>query len=231
MSRPLARDNAPRHFNLAARVLHWGMALAILAMLFIGVGMVASLSLRPALVSLHRPLGIALLLLVIVRLANRLRHAPPHLPADLPRVQVLAAKASHALLYALMFAMPLIGWAMLAAGGYPVTLLPGLTLPPIAPHDATLYAVLRTAHTWLALLLFATVLAHLAAALFHAWVRRDGVFAAMARGAPSSLANPAEAAAGTGAPTEAGLPPGDQPSPAAVATAAESLAPRSDTEG
>lgn len=171
-----------RHFNLTARLLHWGMALLILAMLFVGVGMVASMSLRPALVSLHRPLGIAILLLVIVRLINRVRHRPPPLPVDLPVVQVLAAKASHWLLYTLMFAMPLVGWSMLSAGGYPVTMFNGVALPAIAPHNATIYTVLRGAHTWLALLLFATVLMHLAAALFHAWVRRDGVFQSMARG-------------------------------------------------
>lgn len=184
-----------RHFNLAARVLHWSMALAILAMLFIGVGMVASLSLRPALVSLHRPLGIAILLLAIARLANRLRHAPPPLPADLPAIQVMAAKASHGLLYALMFAMPLVGWGMLSVGGYPVTLVGGFKLPPIAPHDPAVYAVLRGAHTWLARLLFATVLAHVAAALHHAWVRRDGVFAGMARG-PGAADAAAHATAG-----------------------------------
>jgi cytochrome b561 len=151
-------------------------------MLFIGIGMVTSLSLRPALISLHQPLGIAILLLVIVRLMNRLRHRPPPLPADLPAVQVFAAKASHWLLYSLMFAMPLVGWCMLSAGGYPVTMFNGFALPAIAPHNATVYAVLRSAHTWLALLLFATVLMHLAAALFHAWVRRDEVFTSMARG-------------------------------------------------
>lgn len=180
---------APQHFNLAARLLHWSMAAMILAMLFVGIGMVASLSLRPTLIDLHRPLGIAIGLLVIVRLANRLRHPPPPLPADLPRLQVLAAKASHWLLYGLMVAMPLIGWSMLSAGGFPVTMFKGVSLPPIAPHDATVYAVLRSAHTWLALLLFATVLAHLAAALFHAWVRRDGVFASMACGAPKQVAS------------------------------------------
>lgn len=172
----------PRHFNLTARVLHWSMALMILAMLFIGIGMVTSLSLRPTLISLHQPLGIAILLLVIVRLTNRLRHCPLPLPADLPLVQVFAANASHWLLYALMFAMPLVGWAMLSAGGYPVTMFNGFALPAIAPHNATVYAILRSAHTWLALLLFVTILMHLAAALFHAWVRRDEVFASMARG-------------------------------------------------
>ena len=182
LQKPSAAAPVSRHFNLTARVLHWCMALMILTMLFVGIGMVSSVSLRPTLISLHQPLGIAILLLVIVRLINRLLHPPPALPADLPAVQVLAAKASHWLLYALMFAMPLLGWSMLSAGAYPVTMFNGFTLPAIAPHNATLYAVLRSAHTWLALLLFAVVLMHLAAALFHAWVRRDGVFASMARG-------------------------------------------------
>lgn len=193
-----AASRKARHFNLTARILHWAMALAILAMLFVGIGMVGSLTLRPTLISLHRPLGIAILLLVIVRLINRLRHHPPPLPTDLPRLQALAAKGSHWLLYILMFAMPLIGWSMLSAGGYPVTLFKGFALPPIAPHDATVYAILRTAHTWLALLLLATVLMHLAAALYHAWVRRDGVFPSMAKGprvdneSPVAVADEAE---------------------------------------
>ncbi|MDA4467139.1 cytochrome b, partial [Escherichia coli] len=71
------------HFNLLARVLHWAMALMIIAMLFIGVTMVASLHLRPVLIDLHRPLGIAIGVLVLLRLYNRLRHRPPPLPADL----------------------------------------------------------------------------------------------------------------------------------------------------
>jgi len=170
------------HFNLLARVLHWSMALLILAMLFIGVTMVASVHLRPGLINLHRPLGIAILLLALLRLYNRLRHRPPPLPADLPIWQAWAANASHWLLYALMLAMPLVGWAMLSAGGYPIVLWAGVHLPPIAPHTPQLYTLLRNTHSLLAYLLFATVLVHVGAALFHAWVRRDGVFQAMARG-------------------------------------------------
>ena len=174
--------NGQRHFNLLARVLHWSMAVAILAMLFVGAAMVVSLRHRELLLDLHRPLGLAILLLAIVRLANRLRHPPPPLPADLPRIQVLAAKASHWLLYALMFAMPVIGWAMLSAGAYPVVLFDGVNLPPILPHSPVMYGFLRPLHGVLAYLLFFTILAHLGAALFHAWVRRDGVFSQMAKG-------------------------------------------------
>ena len=97
------------HFNLTARVLHWLMAVLILTMLFVGVTMVASLHWRPMLVDLHRPLGIAILLLAVVRLVNRLRHRPPPLPADLPAWQKFAAHASHWMLYGLMLAMPLVG--------------------------------------------------------------------------------------------------------------------------
>ncbi|XQA63117.1 cytochrome b [Xanthomonas sacchari] len=182
------RDDRSAHFNLLARVLHWLMAAMILTMLFVGVGMVASVSQRPWLLNLHRPLGIAIGLLVLVRLGNRLRHRPPPLPADLARWQQAAAHASHWLLYALMLAMPLLGWSMLSAGGYPIVLWPGVQLPPIAPHSPALYAWLRSAHGWLAYLLFATVLMHLCAALFHAWVRRDGVFSSMARGAATPAA-------------------------------------------
>ncbi|KIQ28315.1 cytochrome b [Xanthomonas campestris] len=174
------------HFNLPARVLHWLMAAMILTMLFVGVGMVASVTQRPWLIDLHRPLGIAILILAVLRLINRLRNRPPPPPSDLPAWQKVAAIASHWLLYALMLGMPLIGWAMLSAGAYPIVLWPGAQLPPIAPHDPALYAWLRSAHGWLAYLLFATVLGHLSAALFHAWVRRDGVFSSMARGERSA---------------------------------------------
>jgi cytochrome b561 len=78
-----------------------------------------------------------------------------------------------------MIAMPLIGWGMLSAAGDPVVVA-GVHLPSILPMDGAMHGVLRQAHTWLALALFALVLAHLAAALFHALVRRDGVFESMA---------------------------------------------------
>jgi cytochrome b561 len=173
-------NSTSAQFTLAARVLHWLMAALILTMLFIGVGMVASVSERHDwLIRIHKPLGIAILILAVVRLAVRLRHPPPPLPADLPPLQKVAALASHWLLYALMFALPLIGWAMLSAGGYPVMLSESLRLPPIFPVSPTAFAVLRHAHAWLAILLFLTFLAHMSAALYHGLIRRDGVLSSM----------------------------------------------------
>ena len=173
-------NSSSTRFTLAARVLHWLMAAMILTMLFIGVGMVASVSERHDwLIRIHKPLGISILILAVVRLAVRLRHPPPPLPADLPPLQKLAALASHWLLYTLMFALPLIGWAMLSAGGYPVMLSESLRLPPIFPFSPIAFAVLRHAHAWLAILLFLTFLAHMGAALYHGLIRRDGVLSSM----------------------------------------------------
>jgi cytochrome b561 len=167
-------------FTITARALHWLMAVMIIAMLFIGIGMVASVSERHEwLVRIHEPLGIAIFALVLVRLAVRLRHPPPALPAELPRMQKLAAHASHWLLYALMVLMPLVGWAMLSAGGYPVMLSGSWRLPSIFPVNPLAFAVLRHLHTWLAMLLFVTFLAHMAAALYHGLIRRDGVLSSM----------------------------------------------------
>ncbi len=166
-------------FTPLQRVLHWSMAIAILAMLFIGVGMVSTI--RPdylSLVSIHKPLGIAILILALVRLVVRLLLGTPGLPADLPAPMKLGAELSHYALYGLMFAMPLIGWGMLSAAAYPVQIL-GVTLPAILPQNDGLHTLLWNAHRLLAFAFFALILLHIAAGLFHALVRRDGVFEAM----------------------------------------------------
>ena len=166
-------------FPVTSRILHWLMAVLILAMLFIGIAMVASLADYHRLVSIHKPLGILILGLVTIRLINRLINPPPPLPDGMPLFLRLPAYASHILLYVLMFALPLVGWSMLSAAGYPIVLMGALHLPAIMPHSDGLYAVLRPLHTVLAFLLFATFLAHLGAALMHALIFRDGVFASM----------------------------------------------------
>src|SRR4029077_10142736 len=103
-------------------------------MRFCGTSLVARAS-KPAglLVSIHRPLGIAILILVVVRLANRCLNPPPALPDTVPPVQRRAAKASHIVLYASMVAMPLVGWGMLSAERYPIVVYGPLQLPSILP--------------------------------------------------------------------------------------------------
>src|SRR6202040_470825 len=157
-----------RRFTPLQRLLHWLMAVCILAMLFIGVGMVSTVMPKYlTLVSIHKPLGIAILVLAVLRLAVRLRYGAPPLPADLPEPMKLAAHLSHYAFYALMIGMPLIGWAMLSAAAYPVVVFGGLYLPAILPQSDSLHSLLWDTHFYFAFVFFALILLHLAAALFH----------------------------------------------------------------
>ncbi len=169
-----------RHqFAASSRLLHWTMAVMVLTMLGIGVAMVASLAEYHVLVSIHRPLGIAILILVVVRFVNRLLNRPPPFPATMSRAERLAATASEYTMYGLMFVQPLVGWGMVSAARYPLVLFGRVHLPFILPSDPMLYAVLRKAHTVLAYFLFLTILAHVAAILWHTLIVRDGMLTRM----------------------------------------------------
>ncbi len=169
-----------RQFAAFSRLLHWTMAAMVLTMLCIGVAMVASLANYHVLVSIHRPLGIAILILVVVRFVNRQLTSLPPFPATMSRAERLAATASELTMYGLMFVLPLVGWGMLSAARYPVVLFGPVHLPFILPQDAMLYAVLRKAHTILAYFFFLMFLAHFGAILFHTLIVRDGILMRMA---------------------------------------------------
>jgi cytochrome b561 len=177
-------------FNILARILHWTMAAMILTVLGIGVAMVASLADYHVLVSIHRPLGIAVLILVVLRFANRQLSTLPPFPATMSHRERQMAKVSEYLMYALMLVLPLVGWGMLSAAHYPIVLFGSLYLPWILPHNLELYWVLRQTHTVLAFLFFATFVAHFGAVLFHTLVLRDRLLGRMV---PWKVARPATA--------------------------------------
>jgi cytochrome b561 len=177
----LAAPTSPiRQYPWFSRLLHWLMAAMVLTMLGIGFAMVASIGNYHRLISLHRPLGICILLFVMVRFINRQLHPPPPFLATMSAAERRIATASERLLYTLMFAMPLVGWGMLSAARYPIILFGPVWLPPILPHNLMLYAVLRKTHTVLAYLLFVTFLAHFSAVLLHTFIIRDHLFDRMA---------------------------------------------------
>ena len=166
-------------YSLAARLLHWGMALLLVLMLFVGVGMVSHLNVwQPTLVAWHKQLGLLLLALFALRLLVRLTRPQPLLPARMPAWQRGVAQGVHLLFYGLMLGLPLVGWAMQSAGGLPLR-LGGWIVPPLLGENADLYGLLRAWHARLAYLLFALVLLHVAAALLHGLILRDGVLAGM----------------------------------------------------
>jgi cytochrome b561 len=169
----------PTQFAFLSRILHWLMAVLLVAMLFIGVSMVAHMGDYHWLLALHRPLGILILILAALRLITRFVTKAPELPSSMSQAERLIVKMSELSLYALFIALPLVGWAMLSAGHFPIVMFGSVNLPPILSPNPGLYYALRQTHTVLAYLLFLAFLAHFGAVLFHTLIVRDGILSRM----------------------------------------------------
>lgn len=169
-----------QNYPNAYKLLHWTMAFIILSMLFLGVSMVQSLAgWQHTAIQWHQSFGALVLLLVVLRLIIRFNMPKPKLPQDLSKPQVIVAKASHVALYALMLAMPILGWLMQNANGLMVEPFGLFYLPNLIEPNLALYGLLRTLHGYAAWLFFALIVMHIGAALYHGWVRRDGVLRSM----------------------------------------------------
>ena len=127
-----------------------------------------------------------ILALSALRLLWRLTHRPPALPgtvtAAMPSWQVRAYHATHHLMYLLFFAVPLVGWAYSSMAGFPVVWFGGLPLPDFVPVDKELAKLVKPVHAVLAYTLLALVVLHVAAALKHHFVDRDGLLGRMQPG-------------------------------------------------
>lgn len=161
-------------YTRTAIALHWVIAGLVLSALFMGWTM-TSMAISPGklkLVNYHKWVGVTVLALAVLRVIWRLTHQPP--PAEpMPRWQRFAAHASHGLLYLLMFAVPLSGWAYSNAAGYPIVYLGKLALPDLVARDKALAAQLVQVHGALALTFALLVGVHLLAALQHHFIHHD----------------------------------------------------------
>jgi cytochrome b561 len=161
-------------------LLHWLMALALVCAVCVGAYM-ADLPLSPLRLKLfnwHKWLGICILALAALRLLWRLTHRPPpDLPA--PAWQRRVAHLTHWALYALFFAVPLVGWAYSSAAGFQVVLFGLLPLPDWVPADKALAEAIKPWHGNLAFTLAALALLHVGAALKHHWLDHDGLLRRM----------------------------------------------------
>jgi cytochrome b561 len=116
---------------------------------------------------------------MLFRAVWRLWHKPPPLPACLPRIEALAAHADHALLYLLFLVMPLSGYVNAAAAGHSVSFFGIVAIPPLVPEDDRLSQIADAVHLAGQFLIYALVAVHVAAALMHAIVRRNGILERM----------------------------------------------------
>jgi cytochrome b561 len=105
-------------------------------------------------------------------------------PADppMPAWQAAAAHWTHRLLYVLFFAVPLVGWAYSSAAGFPIVLYGVLPLPDFVPADKALAEAIKPWHAYLAYALAVLVVVHVAAAIKHEVVDRDGLMLRMLPG-------------------------------------------------
>jgi len=179
--------NTQRRYGAIAIALHWGMALLLVLLAALGLFMVRLPdagydTAKVTLILVHKALGMLALLLMLLRLAWRLAGALPRLEPGLAEWEQVAARFVQLMFYALMFALPLTGWLMSSAGGYPVPLFGWFNLPDLIGTDEWLFRVLLEAHHWLAWMFLFFLVLHGAAALRHHFALRDGTLRRMLSG-------------------------------------------------
>jgi cytochrome b561 len=174
---------SPR-YTAVAIALHWLLAAALAASLAVGLFMteLPASPLKLRLTNWHQWAGITILALSLLRLAWRLTHRPPPDLPSMPAWQRRVAHLVHRLLYALFFAVPLAGWAYSSAAGFPVVLFGIWPLPDFVPADKALADAIKPLHWMFAYCLAALVLVHMAAAIKHHYVDRDGLLGRMSFG-------------------------------------------------
>ena len=170
-------------YTRVAVLFHWTLALLLVGLLVSGVVMhKEGVPNRFAIYPWHKSFGILVLFLSFGRLAWRLTHTPPPEPAGMPGWQALASKATHWAFYALMIGMPLLGWAMVSASPLPIPTVLFELVPwpdlPVAEGEAEA-ARWRNLHSIGAKLFIALLVLHVAAALKHHYVDRDGLLRRM----------------------------------------------------
>lgn len=164
-----------------AKGLHWLMAIMIFGMLALGLYM-HELPFSPQklqLYSWHKWAGVTIFMLVWVRLAWRITHPPPPLPAGMSLRMRRAAQFGHAVLYVLMMVIPVSGWLMSSSLGVPTVWFGILPLPDLLSRDRELADLLGLLHKSLNILLMLTLIGHVAATLWHQFVLKDGILRRM----------------------------------------------------
>lgn len=172
----------PQRYTYTAMLFHWLIAVLVVAAFTLGLVMTDIPGLTPTKLryfSWHKWLGVTVLLLAALRVLWRLFHQSPEYPATMARWQQSAARGLHILLYVLIFAVPLSGYFYSLASGVPVVYLGLFELPVLIEANPGLKPVLKAVHYWLNMLLAGSVGVHVAAALKHQFVDRDGVLRRM----------------------------------------------------
>jgi len=176
----MQHPRSTERYDQVAIALHWLIAVAIIAQITLGWWMIGipkePVGVRASWFNLHKSIGIALASLIFLRLAWRLTHRPPSLPASLPAWQVRAAAVNHWMLYACLVIMPVAGFLGSTFSGFPIKFF-GMPLTGWGWKNLALKDFFSAVHLTTAWLLCGLIVLHVAAALKHLLIDRDGVFA------------------------------------------------------
>lgn len=178
-SNPMTPDPTSK-YTTPAIAMHWLLALLLLTTFFVGIYM-NNLPVSPQrlkMINWHKWAGVMVLVLSALRLLWRLRNRPPS-ELLMPAWQKRAAKLTHGALYLLFFAVPLSGWAYSSAAGFPIVWFGVLPLPDFVAANRAVAEAIKPLHGWLAGALATLVVAHVAAALKHQFIDRDGLLSRM----------------------------------------------------
>lgn len=173
--------NTTESYGAIAKLLHWSIVLLIIGQ-FVFASLAEDLpddAGRLEMLARHKSFGMLILLLALARIAWRLANPTPLPPPGTPRWQRVAAASTHGILYLLILAQPLVGWAMSSAGGHPVALFDWFGFPAIVATNHDLHEGLEEVHELLAGAIIAVAAVHVAAALYHHFLLRDGVLKRM----------------------------------------------------
>lgn len=169
--------NSATDYGLVAQGLHWTIVALIIVQFSLG-WMADDLPIsmrRLVLLARHKSFGMTVFMLTILRLGWRLFSPPPLLPAGMSRAQRLMARTNHWLLYGLLLAMPIAGWLSSSASNLTVSWFGLFTWPDLVAPDETLAERLKTIHKVLGWLLLVSIGMHVTGALWHQFIRRDGL--------------------------------------------------------
>ena len=179
----------PQHYRSGAKWLHWLIALMVFGLLGVGLYM-TDMRISPQKIQLymtHKSVGLTVFALMLLRLAYRLKNPAPALPAGIPGWQKAASNGAHVLLYLLLFAMPISGWLMNGASGFPMKYFGLVRVPDLLVRNQEYLAFFKAVHFYIAWTLMAVIAVHVLAALKHHFIDRDTVLRRML---PSFIAMP-----------------------------------------
>ena len=173
--------NTTARWGHVSQFLHWLIVVLLIAQVTLA-SIADDLPLgmkKLAMLARHKSVGITILGLAVLRLLWRWMNPTPALPNTLKPYERVLASLTHAGLYIILFAMPLSGWIMSSARGFPVSWFGFIQLPdPVAKNKAIYDAMLET-HETLAWVLYAIVTVHVLAALKHHFMLKDHVLKRM----------------------------------------------------